>query len=477
MYTGSYSLGTRCLTEFLATFIAIGFGEGIIANEVLPTTKGHALGFGWVAFGFGMSFTFAILIFGFASAHLNPAMLLSLWIRDEISAGDFFALSAAEMCGGFCASVFVYLVYMPHFRTVPEPSGTQDENLLRSRDHIDPSALRFASYSTRSHAFSNSNTLTSHTHPGQKKTLGQRLADARYYLLAENFDTDPETVITHLIGGTYALHGAEVPFPSGTESIGRNTPVPPGADVEAPVQFIPGKASLKRRHSLQVADMQRLLRKMERELESKESPTFVNTNSPAGDLALPSTGPAVGKSSDVPVRPPSNISFRNSLETNQPAQHKLSKQDAIYRAAIIADQATKLSVFATRPAIFLPIHNFFVEMIGTAALIFGASLIDSRFKMIKDPQIQQAEGISLKPFLVGMYIMVLVLGLGGPTGFAANPARDMACRLAHWVLPINGKGSSEMWYGMVINTGMLVGGALGAGFVIAVDQIRGWTIQ
>ncbi|KAJ3262424.1 hypothetical protein HDU77_000342 [Chytriomyces hyalinus] len=477
MYTGSYSLGTRCLTEFLATFCAIGFGEGIIANEVLPTTKGHALGFGWVAFGFGMSFTFAILIFGFASAHLNPAMLLSLWIRDEISAGDFFALSAAEMCGGFCASVFVYLVYLPHFRTVPEPSGTQDENLLRSRDHIDPSALRFASYSTRSHAFSNSNTLTSHT--GPKKSLGQRLADARYYLLAENFDTDPETVITHLIGGTYALHGAEVPFPSGTESVGRNTPVPAAGttDLEAPVQFIPGKASLKRRHSLQVADMQRLLRKMERELESKESPNFVNansTNSAAGDLFLPSNAP--GKPSDVQA-PASNISFRNSLETNHRVQPKLSKQDAIYRASIIADQATKLSVFATRPAIFLPIHNFFVEMVGTAALIFGASLIDSRFKMIKDPQIQQAENISLKPFLVGMYIMVLVLGLGGPTGFAANPARDMACRLAHLVLPIKGKGSSEMWYGMVINTGMLVGGALGAGFVIAVDQIRGWTIQ
>ncbi|KAJ3099183.1 hypothetical protein HK100_004941, partial [Physocladia obscura] len=79
-YTGAYSLGARCLTEFFGTFMAMGIGEGILANEMLPSTKGHALGFGFVAFGFAMAFTFAIQIFGFASAHINPTICLSLWI-------------------------------------------------------------------------------------------------------------------------------------------------------------------------------------------------------------------------------------------------------------------------------------------------------------------------------------------------------------------------------------------------------------
>ncbi|KAJ3201970.1 hypothetical protein HDU82_007705, partial [Entophlyctis luteolus] len=79
-YSGAYTLGARCLTEFLATFVAISMGEGLLANELLPTTKGHALGFGFVCLGFGMSFTVAIQMFGYASAHLNPAMCLALWI-------------------------------------------------------------------------------------------------------------------------------------------------------------------------------------------------------------------------------------------------------------------------------------------------------------------------------------------------------------------------------------------------------------
>ncbi|KAJ3308318.1 hypothetical protein HDU76_004016, partial [Blyttiomyces sp. JEL0837] len=124
-------------------------GEGLVANELLPSTKGHAIGFGWIAFGFGLAFCFAIQFFGYSSAHLNPASCFNLWIRGELSFTDFLALSLAEMAGGFVAAVFVYLLYMPHFRTVPEARPASDEDyLLRTRDTIDPSALRIASYST-----------------------------------------------------------------------------------------------------------------------------------------------------------------------------------------------------------------------------------------------------------------------------------------------------------------------------------------
>ncbi|KAJ3001540.1 UNVERIFIED_CONTAM: hypothetical protein HDU68_006799, partial [Siphonaria sp. JEL0065] len=116
-YTGAYSLGTRCLTEFLSTFMAIGMGEGMLANELLPSTKGHAFGFGFVAFGFAMSFTVAIMMFGYASAHLNPAMCLALWIKGSLSFTDFLALSLSELAGGAAAANFVYIMYLPHFRT------------------------------------------------------------------------------------------------------------------------------------------------------------------------------------------------------------------------------------------------------------------------------------------------------------------------------------------------------------------------
>ncbi|ORY38199.1 aquaporin-like protein [Rhizoclosmatium globosum] len=474
-YTGAYTLGQRCLTEYLATFCAIGFGECLLANELLPNTKGHACGFGWVSFGFGMSFTFAIQMFGYASAHLNPAMCLALWVRGQLDFTDVLALSASELAGGFTAALFVYVMYMPHFRTIPEAHPpSQDDNLLRTRDHIDPQALRMASYSTKPQYS---------TRPSQgPKTLAQRIADARYYLLAENFDRDPEGVIEHLIGGTYALHQAEMPFPTGAESMSRRgsstlmrestTTAATAADAEnGAVSFIPGKNELKRRHSLQVADLQRLLRKMERELEYTTPAISDLRDQAAGDLAVPVKA-ASTSSQQSPSGSP-HITFKNVQEAFKLGiKPKVSREEALGRAAIAADQATKLSVFATRPAIFLPIHNFLVELLGTFFLIFGASMIDARFDLIADPAVNQGSLIFIKPFLIGMYIMMLILGLGGPTGYACNPARDFMPRLAHYILPIPGKGSSEIWYGVVINVAALLGGILAGGIFMAVDKIH-----
>ncbi|KAJ3063144.1 hypothetical protein HDU98_001008 [Podochytrium sp. JEL0797] len=514
-YVGAYSLGQRCLTEYLATFTAIGLGEAILANELLPSTKGHACGFGFVAFGFGMCFTFAILIFGYSSAHLNPAMCLSLLVRGKLSFTDFLALSASEMAGGFSAALFVYSIYLPHFRTVPEAEpNSNDDNLLRTRDHIDPSALRFASYSTKPQY-----TAKHVTTNGGRRTLKQRIANAKYYLLNQSFDDDPDSVMEYLIGGTYALHGAEVPFPTGAETLGRNTPVGPRDAESAPaVPFIPGKAELKRRHSLQVADLQRLLKKMERELGEggvvhfrdapstealnttdgsntiegsvvlegshtrEASNTMQKSNTVEGFIARPTQeitarvgeldAPQKAASLNGAIPPFNRRTFANALHFPSPGpQVKFSRDEALGRAAIAADQATKLSVFCTRPAIFLPLHNFWVEMMGTAWLIFGASMIDARFEMIPTDVLFHGAAIWTQPFLVGMMIFAMIMGLGGPTGFAANPARDMAPRLAHFLLPIPGKGTSELWYGVIINVAALFGGAVGGWLFMAADSI------
>ncbi|KAJ3209230.1 hypothetical protein HDU67_006310 [Dinochytrium kinnereticum] len=456
-YTGPYSLGSRVLTEFLGTFLAMFLGLSIVANELLPSTKGHSMGFGWIAFGFGMAFTTAIQIFSYASAHINPAACLALWVRGDLDAVDFFALSAAEMCGGFAAACLVYLFFLPHFKTVPEiGTGSPEDHLLRTRDVIEPSALRYASYNTKTSASTAS-------------TLAKRLAEARYYLSNEAYDDAPEKVLEHLVGRTYTLHGVEVPFPAATSG-----------DEEG------GKEKkVKRRHSLQVADMQRRLRKAERELAGEGEvmddinlrPSAVTVN----DTLQPTTS-TQHSPKPVEARPQRDLIHKPSKSSIMTTQ---AREDAISRATLAADQATKLSVFATRPAIYLPLHNFFVEMIGTATLIFGAFLIDDHLKSASldagvlpgshpatAGTVRLVLDASFSPLLKGLFIMVLVLGLGGPTGFAANPARDLAPRLAHFLLPIPGKGSSEWNYGIITNLAGLCGGLLGGGLYSAVHLIN-----
>jgi glycerol uptake facilitator protein len=119
-------------------------------------------------------------------------------------------------------------------------------------------------------------------------------------------------------------------------------------------------------------------------------------------------------------------------------------------------QAAKLGVFATGPAIRNLPKNILSEVIATATLVgvgfaFGASSVSPT---------GLPPGFS--PYLWGCLVWVLGLSLGGPTGYAMNPARDLGPRLAHAVLPISGKGASDWGYAMVPIVGPLVGGVIGA---------------
>lgn len=96
-------------------------------------------------------------------------------------------------------------------------------------------------------------------------------------------------------------------------------------------------------------------------------------------------------------------------------------------------------------------HSVASEMVGTAMLTFGLlSLGANRF----------AEG--LNPLAVGALVTTIGLSLGGTTGFPINPARSLGPRIAHWLLPIPGKGSSDFAYGILPVVGELLGGVLGA---------------
>ena len=115
------------------------------------------------------------------------------------------------------------------------------------------------------------------------------------------------------------------------------------------------------------------------------------------------------------------------------------------------DKATKLAVFCTAPAIRSTASNFISEFIGTMILIFGLLFIGAN---------SFADG--LNPLVIGALISAIGFSLGGTTGFAINPARDLGPRLAHFILPIAGKGSSDWSYSWIPVLGPISGGIAGA---------------
>lgn len=122
------------------------------------------------------------------------------------------------------------------------------------------------------------------------------------------------------------------------------------------------------------------------------------------------------------------------------------------------DQASKLAAFSTGPAIRHPGANILSEAIGTFALVLGILTVLSPANLV--PGSDLAKGLS--PVLVGAIVLAIGLSLGGATGYAINPARDLGPRLAHSLLPIAGKGSSDWGYAWVPVVGPIIGGVLGA---------------
>jgi len=122
------------------------------------------------------------------------------------------------------------------------------------------------------------------------------------------------------------------------------------------------------------------------------------------------------------------------------------------------DAATKLSCFCTHPAIRKAVANLISEIIGTAVLVFVVGAIFSKAVAAGGPG-------ALGPYLVGSLVWGIGLSLGGTTGYAINPARDLGPRTAHALLPIAGKGSSDWGYAPIPVIGPLAGGAL-AGWLL-----------
>lgn len=116
------------------------------------------------------------------------------------------------------------------------------------------------------------------------------------------------------------------------------------------------------------------------------------------------------------------------------------------------DADAKLAVFCTAPAIRSTFNNLVTEIIGTFALVFG-------ILFIAKPQSSLG---SLDALPVALLVLGIGLSLGGPTGYAINPARDLGPRIAHFILPIPNKRNSDWSYAWIPVVGPVIGGVLAA---------------
>ncbi len=189
---------------------------------------------------------------------------------------------------------------------------------------------------------------------------------------------------------------------------------------------------------------------------------------------------AVGQFSGAHINPAVTISFAltNSFEfpwSSVPIYIAGQFTGAIIGAALVylaylphwretEDPGLKLAVFSTGPAIRNYAQNLITEIIGTFILVFGVLAIVLHFgpEVITDEPLQESLAQVFPPLLIGLLVWVIGLSLGGPTGYAINPARDLGPRIAHTLLPIPGKGVSDWEYAWVPVVGPIIGGSLGA---------------
>jgi glycerol uptake facilitator protein len=112
------------LAEFLGTLLLILFGNGVVANVVLPYTKGHAAGWIVITFGWAMGVFIAVWCVGEASgAHLNPAVTIGLFAAGKIEAAKVAGYIAAQMLGAFAGAVLILLYYWDHYVACDDPTS------------------------------------------------------------------------------------------------------------------------------------------------------------------------------------------------------------------------------------------------------------------------------------------------------------------------------------------------------------------
>ena len=376
---------------------------------------------------------------------MNPAVLVALLILGKINGTQFVAAFFGEFLGAFLGAIFVWLHFLPHFKTVPTPfSITPDSILLRQGDPLTPTALGIGSYNIKEKDMA--------ARRRGIHNIGHALEDIQYYL--KNTFNAEEDVDAHAALMEVAL-----------------------GPHEAKQGAADAVASKLRRRSVQVCDVHRRLKDIDIE-EFKSMLMTPHLHQPSVNYRSNTMTRSHSGSEATLTHGTDTAAVNNSNHNNngnnaavKTAVDKKEEQlDKLYDAAVVADQNVKLSIFATRPAIYSPIFNFLCEFMGTTMLIYGALMIYARRDQLYPAEYlvyRAEEGI-----WIGFFVFLCVLGLGGPTGYAANSARDFSPRLAHWLLPIPGKGPSEFYYAWIPFFAPLVGGCAAAGLYAATQLMN-----
>jgi len=134
------------------------------------------------------------------------------------------------------------------------------------------------------------------------------------------------------------------------------------------------------------------------------------------------------------------------------------------------DPGLKLAVFSTGPAVRSPIWNLITEIIGTFVLMFAILAIKGATVAVAGGQGTPLNYGSLGFLVVAFVVWVIGLSLGGPTGYAINPARDLGPRIIHAILPIPGKGSSDWGYSWIPVVGPIIGALIAAALYLALGS-------
>jgi glycerol uptake facilitator protein len=129
---------------------------------------------------------------------------------------------------------------------------------------------------------------------------------------------------------------------------------------------------------------------------------------------------------------------------------------------ITDDGDAKLATFCNFPAIRKPAHNLFCEVVGTFILVYAAlRMSEPVFALSDGAEITVGLG-SVGALPIGLIVFAIGLSLGGTTGYAINPARDLGPRIAHFLLPVPGKRDSDWSYAAIPVAGPIIGGVLAA---------------
>ncbi|MFC7326595.1 MIP/aquaporin family protein [Marinactinospora rubrisoli] len=133
-----------------------------------------------------------------------------------------------------------------------------------------------------------------------------------------------------------------------------------------------------------------------------------------------------------------------------------------YLGQFRASQGPFLGVFSTEPEIRNPAQNLLTEIVGTFALVFVVVATGQNTGLA-----MSGTGV----LIVALLVVGIGLSLGGPTGYAINPARDLGPRIMHQLLPIAGKGGSDWGYAWIPVVGPVIGGLVGGGLGMAVYSL------